>query len=264
MMNFTTYKYFLFTCLTAAFFVCSAVKTLAQTTDTAIIEAPEITEIDLPVAEEKTAAFEPVQAADKGMVQPRAIDEKQVANLKAEDDFWYVNEAPKRSKPEVNKPAEGTPWFAQAWFRNLLWVLIVGGFVVLLVWFLVTGNVQLFQKKSRRITANEAEEEIENIFEIDYNAEIEKAVAAKKYRLAIRLLYLSLLIDLSQKNIIQYRQERTNADYVQQLSGTAYYKNFFSLTRSFEYAWYGNFPVTEATFAGVQTEFTNFKSRLPQ
>ncbi len=248
--------------MVAGLLLISTQNIAAQDIDTTIVVAPDITEIVEPAAEEKTADFEPVEAIDKSSVAPRTVDEKQVRNLKAEDDFWYVDEAPKRAKPKEVKPKEGTPWFAQAWFRNLLWFLIVGGFIVLLVWFLLTGNVQLFQKKASRIVTKEDEELSENIFEINYSKEIESAVAAKNYRLAIRLMYLNLLKELSQKNIIQYRHERTNSDYVQQVFGTAYYKDFFSLTRSFEYTWYGDFKVTDETFARLQTEFNHFKKGL--
>jgi hypothetical protein len=140
----------------------------------------------------------------------------------------------------------------------------VGGFVAILLWFLVASDIQLFRKPSPVIDREEEEEELstENIFDIDYEQALNKAVASSNYRLAIRLLYLQTLKDLTMRNLIQYKQERTNNDYLMQLFQTAIYKDFFRLTRNFEYAWYGQFPVSSGSFELIRNEFVAFKIRI--
>src|SRR6185369_2616844 len=92
----------------------------------------------------------------------------------------------------------------------------------------------------------------ENIFDINYQREIEKAVNAKDYRLAVRLMFLRLLKQLSQKKIIEYEQERTNLEYLSELNATGYYNDFFRLTRNYEYVWYGKFDVSRETFGVIK------------
>ena len=209
--------------------------------------------------------FDTIAESDRSAVQSRNVAQKEVNKLKGEDDFWYVDEAPKRAKPKEVKPkAASQSIFAQAWFGYLMWFIIIGGFVAILIWFLMSGNIRLYQKKAPEINTVKDELNTENIFDIDYGAEIDKAINQNDYRFAIRLYYLNLLKELAQKTIINYKQERTNSDYVLQLWGTVYYTEFFKLTRNFEYAWYGQFPVSEEVFQSIRDSFQTFKNRLPQ
>ena len=74
-------------------------------------------------------------------------------------------------------------------------------------------------------------------------------------------MYLRTLKELSEGGIIQYSQEKTDHEYVMQLFGTEYYKDFFRITRDFEYAWYGQFPISAQSFQIVQSHFSKFKIR---
>jgi hypothetical protein len=75
-------------------------------------------------------------------------------------------------------------------------------------------------------------------------------------------MFLQLLKELSNKNIIRYQQDRTNFDYLMQLHGTKYYEDFFRLTRNYEYAWYGLFDITESKFELVKKDFNKMNSQL--
>ncbi len=206
-----------------------------------------------------TFSFDTLSVADKTLVSERKLNDSGLKKLKEEDAFWYVNKAPQREKPKIVKKS-GESIFAKQWFRNLMWFLIVGGFVAIMIWFLVSSDVKLFQRKPFKITTDDDDIFTENIFDINYENEIDKAIAGKDFRLATRLLYLQLLKQLTQKGLIKYKQESTNSDYVLQLAQTAYYKDFFRLTRSFEYTWYGQFLITEQTFLTIRNDFFLFKN----
>lgn len=208
--------------------------------------------------------FDVIVSEDQQSVATRQIDRKKAAELKKDKEFWYINTIPEKApKPVARKAPERRE--DPVWLRNLLWVLVVGGFVVLIIWFLLASDVQLFRKAPPIIARPEEEEEYstENLFDIDYDSALKRAIAAQNYRLAIRLMYLQTLKELAQRNIIQYRQERTNNDYLLQLFQTSYYKDFFRLTRNFEYAWYGQFSVSSASFEQIKIEFATFKQRIP-
>ena len=140
-------------------------------------------------------------------------------------------------------------------------LVIVVLFLGILSWYLLQNNI-VGRKQS--ISTGKINEDItgENIFDINYQKEIEKAVNAADYRLAIRLMFLRLLKRLSQKRIIEYKQERTNFDYLSQLYSTGYYNDFFRLTRNYEYTWYGKFNVNREAFGIIKTEFENFYHKL--
>ena len=151
----------------------------------------------------------------------------------------------------------------QSWFLNLLWIIMLCSFIGAVVWYLVSSNVGLFRRESKKIIEEETAEELpEDIFTINYEKEIQKAVDARNYRLAVRLWYLRTLKELSSRNIIDYRHEKTNNDYVNSLFGGRFYRDFFRLTRNFEYTWYGQFDLSEQAYELMRKDFVNFKNSL--
>jgi hypothetical protein len=194
----------------------------------------------------------------------RQVPENAITNLKLQDDFWYADKEFKKEKP-ADETSRGNffEWLArQQWYKVLAWVITIGGFIAVLIWYLASSNVGLFRRKSKSIAGIANEEANENIFEINYQKEIENAIQEGNYRLATRLLFLRLLKNLAEKNIIQYKQDRTNFDYLLQVSNTGYYKDFFRLARNYEYAWYGEFDVNRDAFTIIKNDFDNFNNRL--
>lgn len=187
-----------------------------------------------------------------------------INQLKAQDEFWYADKEFKKEKPGDSVPrTDFFEWLSrQQWYRVLIWTIIIGGFILVLVWYLASSNASLFRRKSKTLAEAAGNESFENIFEINYQAEIDQAVQSGNYRLATRLLFLRLLKNLAEKNIIQYKQDRTNFDYLVQLNNTAYYKDFFRLARNYEYTWYGEFAISHDAFTTIKNDFDNFNNRL--
>jgi hypothetical protein len=197
-------------------------------------------------------------------VQTRTIPDSVLDKLHRDDDYWYANTIPDRQKKKDALKPKGESLFEKDWFANLVWFLIVGSFVAILIWFLASSNIQLFR---RRAVVIEDQEEVlseEDIFNLNYEKEIQKAVAAQNYRLAVRLWYLRILKEMADKNLIQYKHEKTNQDYLNQLYESAYYRDFFRLTRDFEYTWYGKFDLSAEAYTLIQNDFSAFKHQLPQ
>lgn len=208
-------------------------------------------------APDESYHFRKTEAA--GKVETRAIADSDLNKVKSDDDYWYVNQAPPKEK---KSPQQNNPVRSKSWINTLSWILVIAGFSALLIWFLATSNIRLFSKTSKPTDDHTGEEVTENIFDMNFEKEIQKAIADKNYRFAVRLLYLRTLKDLSDKNLINYTHEKTNADYLFQLAGTSYYKNFFRLTRDFDYTWYGQFELSLEKFSIIQNDFLTFKQQL--
>ena len=205
--------------------------------------------------------FREVRAA--GKINVRTVPDEEVKKLKSDDDYWYANLAPARQKKEPSPAKRPESVLDKAWFNTLFWFVLIGGFLALLIWFLATSNIRLFRGKITSTSEENSEETAtENIFEINFEKEIQKAVGAANFRLAVRLMYLRTLRDLSLQNLISYTHEKTNSDYLFQLAGSAYYKNFFRLTRDFDYTWYGHFPLSPENFSIIENDFNSFKQQL--
>lgn len=234
----------------------------ANAQDTTVtVEAPSVDMADTSVYETTTSHYHFKEVNSANSVDVRTIPKQKVQKLKSDEDYWYANLTPPRKKNEPSQKRESV--FDKGWFNTLFWIIVIGGFLALLIWFLATSNVRLFQKRLKTIDGgNLTEAETENIFEIKFEKEIQKAIDASNFRLAVRLMYLRTLKDLSLRNLINYTHEKTNSDYLFQLAGSPYYKNFFRLTRSFDYTWYGHFSLSQESFSVIQNDFNSFKQQL--
>lgn len=203
---------------------------------------------------------------DSFVVKERRLPAGYASGLKDDDDFWYADRSFNKEKEEVKESnnTEYVPLGQRSWVQTLLWIIIIGAFAAAIMYYLADSNVGLFRRRrTPAASAEDGEGEIpEDIFAINYQKEIDKAAANGDYRLAVRLMFLRLLKSLADKNIIQYKQDRTNLDYLMQLHPTKYYQSFFRLTRHFEYTWYGHFDVAGDTYNIIAHEFNQFDKEV--
>ncbi|MFC4232559.1 DUF4129 domain-containing protein [Parasediminibacterium paludis] len=102
----------------------------------------------------------------------------------------------------------------------------------------------------------------ENIHELDFKTAIDKAIANANYRLAVRLLYLQTLKQLTDRGLIDWRINKTNAIYVQELAGNEQQTSFIQLTNYFDRVWYGETTITNEQFHDVQQSFIQFQQQI--
>ncbi|HEV7780382.1 MAG TPA: hypothetical protein VGO58_03905 [Chitinophagaceae bacterium] len=229
------------------------------------------------------------ERADRLSVEQRNLPPDVVKKMKEDEDFWYANMTikegksqqvvPEREKGEKGNKGKNEPVIKEKEQKReytetssdsssggqvLLWILIVGVFIAGLVLYLGNSNIGLFRRKNRSANeGGEMDETItEDIFAINYQKDIDRAAAQGNYRVAIRLLFLRLLKNMSERNIIRYKQDKTNLDYLMELHTTAYYNNFFRVTRNYEYSWYGQFPVSEDAYKMIRQDFERFDKEL--
>lgn len=204
------------------------------------------------------------ETEDSFVVQQRKIPDEHIKKMQDDDDFWYANsEIEKAKKNDTKKKQEYVPIGQRKWFQTLLWIVIIGGFAAFVAIYLSGSNVGLFRRRTEAVVSGSETDEIpQDIFAINYQKEIDKAAANGNYRLAVRLMFLRLLKQMTERNIIQYKQDKTNFDYLMQLQPTRYYNNFFKVTRNYEYSWYGKFPVSEETYKAIRNDFAQFDSQF--
>lgn len=187
----------------------------------------------------------------------RTLPDSVASVMKNDKSFWYADKAFRKKEQEDH----AGPFWQGPGFQSFMWIVIIIAFVGFLTLYLKEGSISIF-RKTKTITENNDAESDGNIFEINYQKEIDKAIAAGDYRLAIRLMYLRLLKSLSEKGKIQYAQDKTNFDYLVETSSKKWYNLFFNITRHYEYAWYGQFEVDSDKFEIIRKEFMNFEKQV--
>ncbi len=102
----------------------------------------------------------------------------------------------------------------------------------------------------------------ENIHEMDFEKLIQEAAHKKEFRLATRLIFLQALKILSDKHLIEFNPGKTNHDFVEELNASELKTGLNELSFYFEYAWYGNFIITEIQFQKIKSTFADWRSHI--
>ncbi len=112
----------------------------------------------------------------------------------------------------------------------------------------------VFGKNSdRRILNYDAIER--NLHSVDFEKLIKQSIQAGEKRLSIRYYYLWLLKKMSEKQIIEWDAEKTNSDYLYEIKSETFKKEFVYLSYLYNYIWYGEFELDEATFEKARKAF---------
>ncbi|SHI44822.1 hypothetical protein SAMN04487911_10297 [Arenibacter nanhaiticus] len=129
--------------------------------------------------------------------------------------------------------------------------------IYLVIRFLIRENIRsLFIKKTRPIIDLKlSEEELENL---DLDLLIQKAVAQKNYRLAIRYHHLKSLKNLSQKEVIAWHADKTNLEYQQEIKSSQLLLIFKEVSYLYDYIWYGEQQIDAIAYRAASLKFMTF------
>jgi len=205
---------------------------------------------------------------DRSAVPIRYPKSDHLRELQTDRAYQYSNEAP----PPDNPIARFFSWlfsklsaFLSSESYQTVWqyviLVCIAGFVI---YMLMKAEMLdfLFPRKAQSDELAYATL-AENIHEINFDLAIEDAVNQRNFRLAVRLLYLQTLKRLTDSGQINYKPDKTNRQYVHELANTPLQPDFDSLTRQFDFVWYGDFPVDEAQFGQIRQQFQQFNVPRP-
>ena len=141
---------------------------------------------------------------------------------------------------------------------RVLVIVIIGLVLYFLIKFLLSKNGNLFFSKKNKESKISDENIQENIHEINFLKEIAHYELEKKYRWAVRYQFLWALKKLSDSKKIQWNLEKTNKDYIHELSSAPEQSSFVDLVKIFDFVWYGEFSIDEQLYQTIKLKFDNF------
>ena len=165
-------------------------------------------------------------------------------------------------KRDINTgPSAIDRFFASTVTRYTLYVL--GAFFVLFILYRLFLAEGVFKKPAQKIKTREPEVIEENISaKSDFGGMISQATRAGNYRLAVRYQYLRTLHLLSGKGLVTLAPDKTNFQYVREISNSNTQNDFSRLTLNYEYVWYGEFPIEEAIYGRIEKDFSSFNNKI--
>ena len=139
------------------------------------------------------------------------------------------------------------------------------GLAILAIAFVVYKFMPVYNRKNNvkdglLIDLDEMDEEQIRIFELD--TPLAEALRNGDYRKAYRLRYLDVLKQLVSRNLILFRKERTNYEYLLQLTGKNIYEPFRLLTFNFDGIWYGDLLIDKDRYEALDLYFSEFNHKI--
>ncbi len=202
--------------------------------------------------------------------QYRPFDKSELEDFRNDDEFKY-------ERPKPPSRFEAWEWIAEK-FRELMKAIFgaaPSGKTMLNLLYIIAAVVMLWviaklvgvdvggvfkTSKPKAVQSYEINEE--NLQNIDFDKEMQAARSAGQLRLLIRLQYLFVLKGLSDKGIIEVKGGKTNHDYLYEIGEDPLRPSVASLSRIFEYTWYGNFEVHPEILTEADRLFGNLKMKL--
>jgi len=146
-------------------------------------------------------------------------------------------------------------------FKILFWLMAL--FFIGFVSYKVLFKNGIFSKKKTELNADESEDAPLELVEISkYDSLITDAEHASNFNLATRYLFLKTLKLLSDRELIHFSPDKTNHEYLLEMKSNHYYTEFESLTRSYEYAWYGKILIGANAYQHLKEQYQLFNKKV--
>lgn len=143
-------------------------------------------------------------------------------------------------------------------FKVILWIL------VLFLLYIVITKTKLYklfytdkQIDHPDVVYASPDEQI-----LDYDEAIRLQLMQQQYRQAIRLLYIKLINLLRSKDYIHYSKEKTNVDYLYDLTNNELKSQFNTITSIYNYVWYGDVEIVEDQYLRFEKSFQSFYAAI--
>lgn len=147
-------------------------------------------------------------------------------------------------------------------FTWVFYLVVAAGVIYLIYILLNEGGSGLFSSRRQNKLNIHQPITAETIENTDLNSLIKKAENNKDYRLAIRYYYLLVLKTLSLKKIIQFEDDKTNAEYINELAQQPYSNDFKGTSYVYNYVWYGEFPLNAERYKTAKSKFITLLSQV--
>ncbi|HEY5370709.1 MAG TPA: DUF4129 domain-containing protein [Hanamia sp.] len=162
---------------------------------------------------------------------------------------------PRKDNSYMNRLLNSLP------FRIFFWLLALI-FIGFISYYVLFKN-GIFSRKRNKINPGETEDSPLELDEISqYDELIADAENVGNFNLAARYLFLKTLKFLSDRELIHFAPDKTNSEYLREMNSNNYYDEFKSLTRSYEYAWYGKVFVDANAYRNLKEQYQLFNKKV--
>lgn len=218
-----------------------------------------------PAVQDTSAASFPVDSIN---VNVRTVDSQTLQNITDEKVFDYnqLAENPESLMSRIQRwliqliqYIFDNPWASVA--IRFIFFAIFGVVLIALINHILGGNMSAAFSRTtsgRSVGLNITES---NLSKVDYEQLLQEALSKNNYHDAVRILYLKALQQLNETELITWKPDKTNHDYLRELGAHPSKSPFSRLTRYYEYVEYGDFKIEKPGFENVQNIYRQFQQQ---
>jgi hypothetical protein len=182
--------------------------------------------------------------------------------------FDYSKDVPEpvekvKEKPQKQYNGPDWNWNFERWgdvAKILSSVLLLGILGWLLYQFMQTPADSVIRAEDgTAITIDNLDAYIQ---ETDLERFLREALSNNNYSQAVRIYYLQMIKDLSQKGAIEWSREKTNRDYLREMRHHPQFQGFRANTRTYEEVWYGNGTLDRDLFERIEVRMKRFLAAI--
>lgn len=189
----------------------------------------------------------------QAQVQERPLDEQRWEELTRNLDY---SEEQRETSTEWRSPRH---LVGADWVKVALILVVVALLVFLMLRFITPG---LFSRgKGNKHEQIEARP-LETLKRDELDEALRSAVQARAFRLAVRIYYLIIVRELSARRFIHWHPEKTNRQYLVEMSEHPLQPLFAQSTRTYERVWFGEESLSGSRFPEIESGFQNLITRI--
>jgi hypothetical protein len=144
--------------------------------------------------------------------------------------------------------------------KIFFWVLALFFVAFILYRIFFRNNLFAFNKNK---SADIKEDDLIVLNELSqYDSQISESEQNNDFNLCTRYLFLKTIKVLSDKDLIRFLPDKTNREYVREMERHPLAKEFSSLTRNYEYVWYGKFLIDKNRYKVLKEQFVQFIKKV--
>ncbi len=187
---------------------------------------------------------------------------------KLSDEIWKeltqdidYGEVKELEPKEEEEPNSSYNFISSDAFKIIVITLCIIGLTLLLTRILgVNAGRKKITNQNKNFNVDDGADE--ELFKSDLDSLLEELISNEQYRSALRILYLQSLRFLNDSDFIHWEKEKTNFDYIRELSSRNFQGDFRELTLIFELIWYGESSIDKQGFDLIQDRFIHFKTSI--
>lgn len=200
----------------------------------------------------------------KTSVEIKEFDKQKWGKYNKERDY---KETIKEEKEEREHSDFKFPQLDGLGFVGILLKFFIYGILILGISFAIFKLFEAQYKKDLQINKEKKffiEKLEEQIHHIDLYKLLEEYATQKNFKMMIRINYLIVIKELSNKNLIDWQKQKTNGNYLQEMFGHKFFTSFQKLTVLFERVWFGEVNVDEKIYTKIEPQFKQMIKDIKQ